>query len=264
MPTGSYLFTVIGVSATGKPEKPITRKVTVIAAASKGVVTLTGITPERINPNKGEIAGINFILPTSAHYRVVIRNSAGKEVQTFTAAEARDPGAFTQNWDGQSKRSTPVPDGAYSVVVEATTTAGSMLVPAKGTVTVSRGAPPVVVVHPPPPIPTDGKLIVRGKIVEAAKPPKPGSVAYKDCLIGVMLDDVQATQGTIAVKRIQVYVWGMRDGKWTDAARYIPGQTITLTLTPWEKAAATYETHQRVEVESPDAMGLDTYWGELP
>ena len=56
----------------------------------------------------------------------------------------------------------------------------------------------------------------------------------------------------------------MRDNRLTNAARYRPGQSLTLNLTPWEQARGPYGRFSRVELDDPDftLIDLPTYWAE--
>ena len=104
-------------------------------------------------------------------------------------------------------------------------------------------------------------LVVQGKVKAATKPPRPGSVAYKDAVIAVHLTGVKALKGK-AARDIVVYVWGMRNNKWTSAAAYRPGQVVTLRLTPWDKAERKYGRYNRFELDDEATFDLNTYWGE--
>lgn len=108
-------------------------------------------------------------------------------------------------------------------------------------------------------------LVVQGVVKAAARAPRPGSVPYKDAIIALHLTGVK-TVG--AAKRrvpaqIVVFVWGMRNNKLTSAARFKPGQKLKLALQPWEKVEGKYGGYNRRELESDEAMALDTYWGEI-
>jgi len=122
--------------------------------------------------------------------------------------------------------------------------------------------------HPPThpgtqhPTPVDIPVRVHGTIKTIAPIPTPGSVPYKDCLIAIHLTDVAAIQGKLETKEIVVFVWGLHDNKTTIAGGYQVGQILTLPLTPWAKVENTYGGYNRVELDDPDTLALDTYWGE--
>ena len=107
-----------------------------------------------------------------------------------------------------------------------------------------------------------GVVRARGKIKAIARPPKPRSVPYKDAVIAIQLVDVEALDGEMAGKEILVFGWGMRDNKWTAAADYRVGQTIELSLRPWDEVADQYGSYNRIELEGEDIFLLEPYWAE--
>ncbi len=104
--------------------------------------------------------------------------------------------------------------------------------------------------------------VVQGTIKALTKPPRPGSVPYKDAVIALHLTGVKAVSGKFSKKQIVVFVWGMRGNKLMPAASWKPGRVVTLALQPWEKVEGKYGGYNRRELESDEAMSLDTYWGE--
>jgi hypothetical protein len=105
-------------------------------------------------------------------------------------------------------------------------------------------------------------LIVQGKIKAIAKTPRPGSVPYKDAVTAIHLTSVKSIQGKLKQDSILVYVWGMRADKLTSMASYRVGQSIKLSLKPWEKVEGKYGRYQRMELDSEEALSLDAFWGE--
>jgi hypothetical protein len=87
-------------------------------------------------------------------------------------------------------------------------------------------------------------------------------VPYKDALIAVRLSDVRPERGSLP-KEVVVYVWGMKNNQLTPASRIETGQTVSLTLQPWEDVEERYGGYNRVELADPDALTLDPYWGEM-
>lgn len=108
----------------------------------------------------------------------------------------------------------------------------------------------------------EGVVRARGKIKAIARPPKPRSVPYKDAVIAIHLVDVEALDGKVAGKEILVFGWGMRDNKWTAAADYRVGQTIELSLRPWDEVADQYGSYNRIELEGEEIFLLEPYWAE--
>ncbi len=126
-------------------------------------------------------------------------------------------------------------------------------------------------VRPPRPGPSQGPAApgtglsqVRGRIKAISGVPKPGSVPYRDAIVALHLTEVESIRGTSPRPEVLVYLWGMRDNRLTNAARYRPGQSLTLDLTPWEQAQERYGRFTRVELDDPDftLIDLPTYWVE--
>lgn len=127
------------------------------------------------------------------------------------------------------------------------------------------GATSSLIAAPPakPPAKPAG-LVIEGKIAASTKPPRPRSVPYKDAIIALHLTNIKATSGKIADKEIVVFVWGMRDNKWTDYASLAKGKTVKLKLTPWDKAERKYGSYNRFELEGKKYWKLTTFWAEKP
>jgi len=107
-------------------------------------------------------------------------------------------------------------------------------------------------------------LVVQGKIKAVTRPPRPGSVPYKDAVIAVHLTGAKAVRGgkLPAGGAVLVYVWGMRKNKLTPAAYYKPGQTMTFALQPWDRVEEKYGGYNRRDFEDDDVLSLPVYWGE--
>ncbi|HEX7449795.1 MAG TPA: hypothetical protein VF306_19705, partial [Pirellulales bacterium] len=112
----------------------------------------------------------------------------------------------------------------------------------------------------------EGQMVVMGTIEAAAGVPRPGSVPYRDAVMAVHLSGVEAVQGAAPSEEIVVYLLGMRDNRWTPAARYQPGERVTLILQPWDRARAKYGSLNRIELDDPDfkLIDLPLFWGEEP
>lgn len=107
-------------------------------------------------------------------------------------------------------------------------------------------------------------VVVRGRIQAVAEVPQPGSVPYRDAITAIHLIDVETVQGASPGSEVVVYLWGMRDNRWTDAARYQPTEVVNLDLIPWADAQAAYGRFTRVELDDPDFVLIDlpTFWAE--
>ena len=67
-------------------------------------------------------------------------------------------------------------------------------------------------------------------IAAVAPVPRPGSQPYRDCITSIHLT---AVAGDVAARELLVYTWGMRDDRWTRAARLGAGERIELAVRPW-------------------------------
>lgn len=233
--------------------------------------TVTQVTPTAIDPTKQERVTISFTVPTTTTYRVVVRDSAQTVIATLQDAMTKSAGSYTVTWDGKNRQQAMAPAGTYTVAIEGT---DGKILPGQGTVTVATGAqtpvaPPangknVPAQTPAPPAnPQETGTTVQGNIAAISMPPKPGSVAYKDCVIAIHLTEVKAVHGAMEAKELLIFTWGMRDNKWTRAAELKPGQTMTCKLTPWDEVEDQYGGYNRMELDGDDLDALDLYWGDI-
>lgn len=105
-------------------------------------------------------------------------------------------------------------------------------------------------------------MTVTGTIQDISPVPKPGSVPYKDHIAAVHLVDLRTEKGPIPGGESVVYLWSMRDNKWTRAARYRPGKTVTLRLRSWYDVADKLDAIKRSELADEDLRLEDPCWGE--
>jgi alginate O-acetyltransferase complex protein AlgJ len=122
---------------------------------------------------------------------------------------------------------------------------------------------------PPPkspatPAPHPQDLVIRAKVEAAAGVPQPGSVPYRDAVTSLHLSALEAVAGSAPGRQIVVHLWGMKDNRWTDAARWKPGDAVTLALKPWDEVRTKYGSFTRIELDDPDfaLIDLPLYWGE--
>jgi hypothetical protein len=105
-------------------------------------------------------------------------------------------------------------------------------------------------------------ILARATVQAASRPPAPGSVPYQDAIIALRLTDVQPIHGKLPKGDLVAFVWGMKDNRPTKESHLTKGQSVTLSLIPWEKAEDEYGGYNRIELDDPDALNLETYWGE--
>lgn len=122
-----------------------------------------------------------------------------------------------------------------------------------------RGSPPPVNYLALPP---GGERIVRGRIEAVSPVPRPGTVTYKDHVMAIHLTDIDAEGPPLAGTDALVYMRSMTDNAWTAAARYRPGQTVTLRLIAWSDVAPKYEGINRSELDDPALQLAEPAWGE--
>ena len=109
---------------------------------------------------------------------------------------------------------------------------------------------------------TASATVVQGTIKAIARTPRPGAVPYKETIITLHLTGVKPLRGKLFKKEILVLLWGMQNNKWTRAASYRTGQTVRLSVQPWEKVENKYGGYNRVELEGEHIFQLDPFWGE--
>jgi len=113
-------------------------------------------------------------------------------------------------------------------------------------------------------VPAAGKMMAIRGVVRAASPaPKPGTVPYKDHIIMVHLAELASADDPAADgKEAVIFVWSMRDNVQTPAARWRPGDAVTLHLRPWTEMAAKYDAINRSELEDEKLLLAEPAWGE--
>ncbi|NQT20601.1 MAG: hypothetical protein HQ592_12915, partial [Planctomycetes bacterium] len=111
--------------------------------------------------------------------------------------------------------------------------------------------------------PEPGKpMTVTGVIEEISPVPKPGSVPYKDHIVSIHLRDLKTEGRPIEGGQAVVYMWSMRDNKWTPAARYRDGKRLTLRLKSWYDVSDKLDAIKRSELADDELKWQDPCWGE--
>ena len=104
-------------------------------------------------------------------------------------------------------------------------------------------------------------LTVTATIKARTEPPMPRTVPYSECIIALHLENLGTSN---LPEEFVVFLWGMRENRWTAAATFKVGQEIELRLRPWTAVETEYGSYNRKELETEDAWLLDVYWGEIP
>lgn len=105
------------------------------------------------------------------------------------------------------------------------------------------------------------RLAVRGTIADIGRMPRPGTVPYRDHIVGVHLVDVTVTTGeSVDGDELLVYLWSMQDNEQTPVADYRIGDSVALTIESWDAVAATLDGINRDEVSDPAARLAPPWW----
>jgi alginate O-acetyltransferase complex protein AlgJ len=114
-------------------------------------------------------------------------------------------------------------------------------------------------------VPKPGEAVVMSGTVEAiSSVPRPGSVPYADHILALHLSDLMP-EGSARSDGLDalVYVESMRDNVLTLAARFRPGDRVTLRLRSWAEVADKYEKINHSEIDDPAVQLEEPCWGEL-
>jgi len=87
-------------------------------------------------------------------------------------------------------------------------------------------------------------------------------VPYRDHIVMVHLTDLEGVEWESEQTEAVVLMWSMRDNVWTRAARYRPGERITVRLRPWAEVSETLDAINRAELDNDDLLLADPCWGE--
>lgn len=115
-------------------------------------------------------------------------------------------------------------------------------------------------VHAKPP--ATPVLVVQGTIKSVAKTPRPETVTYKNSVTEIHLVNIKVLSGKLSEKGLLVYMQAMKNKKWLPPATYKNGQTVKLSLQPWEKVERTFGGMQRHTLSVDEVGELEEYWGE--
>ena len=104
-------------------------------------------------------------------------------------------------------------------------------------------------------------ITVTATIKAKTEPPVPRTVPYAECLIALHLENAGTSD---LPEEFVVFLWGMRENQWTDAATFKVEQKVKLRLRPWTAVETEYDSYNRKELEDENTWLLDVYWGEIP
>ncbi|MFW5840661.1 MAG: alginate O-acetyltransferase AlgX-related protein, partial [Planctomycetota bacterium] len=104
-----------------------------------------------------------------------------------------------------------------------------------------------------------------GRVLSATPAPRPGSVNYAEHVIHLHLGDLQAVDGSeLPAGEALAATMSMRQGQWTPAARYRPGQQVHMRMYNFEEYDANYSVSgfNSSVPDDPDLMLAQPVWGE--
>ena len=107
-------------------------------------------------------------------------------------------------------------------------------------------------------IPTqlNDEINITASIQDKTEPPVPGSVPYSGCIIAFHLEKISIPE---LPEEFVVFVWGMRENKWTEAATFKIGQNVKFRIRPWNSVQEDSESYNRKELDNEEAWLLDVY-----
>lgn len=114
-------------------------------------------------------------------------------------------------------------------------------------------------------VPKIGESVTASGTIESISTvPRPGSVPYREHVLSLHLTDltIAGREETAGLEAL-VYAESMRDNSLTAAARFRPGDRVTLRLRPWTDVADKYEKINRSEIDDPAVQLEEPCWGEV-
>ena len=111
---------------------------------------------------------------------------------------------------------------------------------------------------PPPGEP----LVVQAELRDISAIPNPGSVPYADHIAMLHLTDLEGVGKPLDGDEAVAYIRTMRGNVWTAAARFRPGDRLTLRLQAWADVAERYDAINRSELDDLELQLVDPCWAE--
>jgi flagellar hook assembly protein FlgD len=123
VPDGTYTIRVTGKDAIGNSVQS-SIPVTVDTTISKISVNYPSFSPN--GDARRDTTTIGYTLKSAATVSVLIRDGSGATVRTIRGGVDQAVGAHTEVWDGKLDGGTVAPEGAYTAVVQAVNTIGTV------------------------------------------------------------------------------------------------------------------------------------------
>lgn len=110
------------------------------------------------------------------------------------------------------------------------------------------------------------RRLVAGTVRMATPAPRPGTVTYPDHVVYVHLTDLESLDGQpLNAGAALVATISMRNQVWTDAARYRPGQRVTLELRNYDDVDREQKVSTIKSSLPEDDLAFETpVWGQAP
>lgn len=111
--------------------------------------------------------------------------------------------------------------------------------------------------------PAGEKTRLIGVVAAISRSARPGSGPYRDNIVTLHLVDLQGLDRQLPEDQAVVYGWGMRDNQLTRLAALRPGDSVTLTLTPWEEVEGEFGSYRRTPLDDQTMELESANWGLL-
>ena len=106
------------------------------------------------------------------------------------------------------------------------------------------------------------EVTVTGTVEAVSVVPRPGRAPYKHHIMAVHLAGLNIPLTGNEMREALVYLWSMRSNVLTPAARYRPGDQVTVRLRPWSDVENEYEAINRSDLEDEAVHLQEPCWGE--
>jgi alginate O-acetyltransferase complex protein AlgJ len=104
---------------------------------------------------------------------------------------------------------------------------------------------------------------ISGVVAEKGAAPPPGTVAYRDHVMAILVSGVKVDNHAVPGGQAIVYLRSMIDGKLTPAAALQIGAPVRIKIRDWSEVARQYEFIHRSDLSSNNWRGQPACWGEL-
>jgi alginate O-acetyltransferase complex protein AlgJ len=102
---------------------------------------------------------------------------------------------------------------------------------------------------------------ITGVVAAISRSARPGSVPYRDNILTLHLVDLQGLDRQLPADQALVYSWGMRDNQLTKLAALRPGDSVSLSLTPWEAVEGEFGSYRRTPLDDQMLELESANWG---